>query len=149
MQLACLDLSAEGPSNNNVDVLVITDHYTKLAQTIPCPCQTSRQVAKKLWDYFFSVYGFPHRYHSDRGACFQPRLIKYILEIAGIEKSQTTPYWNTTSTEELSTYQSDELVCSEEPHTEKEDTSYTEELPTYQSEVLASSEEPDREGMYS
>ena len=50
------------------DVLVLTDHFTKLAHAFPCTNQTAKQVAKKLWDHVFCVYGFPECVHSDQGA---------------------------------------------------------------------------------
>jgi hypothetical protein len=45
-----------------------------------------------LWDDFFCVYGFPKRIHSDQGANFESRLLKELLEMAGVKKSHTTPY---------------------------------------------------------
>ncbi len=53
------------------DVLVITDHFTKLAHAFPCP---TRQL--KLWpeavEPSFSVYMvFPQRIHSDKGSQFE------------------------------------------------------------------------------
>ncbi|KAL0194549.1 hypothetical protein M9458_008121 [Cirrhinus mrigala] len=57
-ELVCIDFwSAEDRHNTSVDVLVITDHFTKLAHAFPCQDQTAKRVAKKLWDGFFCVYG--------------------------------------------------------------------------------------------
>jgi len=71
MQLVCMDFwSAEDSKQRSVDVLVVTDHFTKLAHAFPCANQTAKQVAKKLWDNVFCVYGFPERIHSDQGANF-------------------------------------------------------------------------------
>uniref|UniRef100_H2ZTA9 Gypsy retrotransposon integrase-like protein 1 n=1 Tax=Latimeria chalumnae TaxID=7897 RepID=H2ZTA9_LATCH len=93
LELVCFDFwSAEGNKKKNVDVLVVTDHFTKLAHAFPCTGQTFHQVAKKLWDKFLSIYGFPQRIHSDRGAYFESKLLKDLQVIAGIEKSHTTPY---------------------------------------------------------
>lgn len=41
---------------------------------------------------FFCIYGFPKRIHSDQGANFESLLIRELLEMAGIQKSHTTPY---------------------------------------------------------
>ncbi|XP_052459431.1 retrovirus-related Pol polyprotein from transposon 412 [Carassius gibelio] len=40
----------------------------------------------------FCIYGFPKRVHSDQGANFESKLIKELLNMAGIKKSHTTPY---------------------------------------------------------
>lgn len=93
MELVCIDFwSAEDSKQRSVDVLVITDHFTKLAHAFPCPNQTAKQVAKKLWDHVFCVYGFPERIHSDQGANFVGKLVAELLSLAGITKSQTTAY---------------------------------------------------------
>ncbi|KAI5625025.1 hypothetical protein C0J50_15416 [Silurus asotus] len=94
LELVCIDFwSAEDRHNKSVDVLVITDHFTKLAHAFPCQDQTAKRVAKKLWDNFFCVYGFPQRIHSDQGATFESELFAELLELAGIDKSRTTPYY--------------------------------------------------------
>lgn len=93
MELVCLDFwSAEDKKQNSVDVLVLTDHFTKLAHAFPCTNQTAKQVAKKLWDRVFCVYGFPERIHSDQGANFESELIAELLRLAGVSKSHTTAY---------------------------------------------------------
>ncbi len=66
LELVCIDFwTAEDLQNKSVDVLVVSDHFTKLAHAFPCPDQFTRSVAKKLWDYYFCYYGFPERIHSD------------------------------------------------------------------------------------
>ncbi|XP_029702048.1 uncharacterized protein [Takifugu rubripes] len=93
LELVCIDFwSAEDNNNKSVDVLVVTDHFTKLAHAFPCRDQTAKNVAKKLWDGFFCIYGFPQRIHSDQGATFESELVAELLEMGGIIKSHTTPY---------------------------------------------------------
>ncbi|XP_049895671.1 uncharacterized protein LOC126387160 [Epinephelus moara] len=93
MELVCLDFwSAEDSKQHSVDVLVMTDHFTKLAHAFPCPNQTAKQVAKKLWDHVFCVYGFPERIHSDQGTNFESELITELLRLSGVFKSHTTAY---------------------------------------------------------
>ncbi len=93
LELVCVDFwSAEDSSNKSLDVLVVTDHFTKLAQAYLCPNQSAKAVAKQLWDNFFCIYGFPERVHSDQGACFESSLISEMLQLAGVQKSHTTPY---------------------------------------------------------
>ncbi|KAJ8010022.1 hypothetical protein DPEC_G00070650 [Dallia pectoralis] len=93
MEFVCMDFwSAEDSKQRSVDVLVVTDHFTKLAHAFPCANQTAKQVAKKLWDNVFCVYGFPERIHSDQGANFESNLIAELLRLAGVAKSHTTAY---------------------------------------------------------
>lgn len=93
MELVCIDFwTAELSDNKKVDVLVITDHFSKMAHAFPCRNQSAKHVARRLWDDFFCVYGFPKRIHSDQGSNFESRLLKDLLEMAGVQKSHTTPY---------------------------------------------------------
>uniref|UniRef100_A0A672Y8M8 Gypsy retrotransposon integrase-like protein 1 n=1 Tax=Sphaeramia orbicularis TaxID=375764 RepID=A0A672Y8M8_9TELE len=93
LELVCIDFwSAEDRHNKSVDVLVLTDHFTKLAHAFPCQDQTAKRVAKKLWDNFFCIYGFPQRIHSDQGANFESELIAELLKLSGVDKSHTSPY---------------------------------------------------------
>ncbi|XP_060738507.1 alpha-2-macroglobulin-like protein 1 [Tachysurus vachellii] len=93
LELVCIDFwSAEVKEGKSVDVLVVTDHFTKMAHAFPCQNQSAKQVAKRLWNDFFLVYGFPKRIHSDLGANFESKLIRELLTMAGVDKSHTTPY---------------------------------------------------------
>lgn len=93
LELVCIDFwSAEDSSNRRVDVLVVTDHFTKLAHAFPCHDQSAKQVARQLWDRYFCIYGFPERIHSDQGANFESQLIHELLQVAGVGKSRTTAY---------------------------------------------------------
>lgn len=93
LELVCIDFwSAEDSSNKSLDVLVVTDHFSKLAQAFLCPNQSAKAVAQQLWNNFFCIYGFPERVHSGQGANFESSLIAEMLLVAGVEKSHTTPY---------------------------------------------------------
>lgn len=93
LELVCLDFwSAEDSRGRSVDVLVATDHFTKMAHAFKCSDQSAKQIARQLWDKYFCVYGFPQRIHSDQGANFESQLIQELLQIAGVKKSRTTPY---------------------------------------------------------
>ena len=85
LELVCIDFwSAEDSRNKSVDVLVITDHFTRMAQAFPCKDQTAKQVARVLWDRYFCVFGFPERIHSDQGANFESMLISELLRVSGV-----------------------------------------------------------------
>lgn len=72
-------------------MLVVTDHFTKMAHAFLCPNQSAKAVAHQLWHNNFA-YGFPKRLHSDQGANFESALIAEFLSVAGVQKSHTTPY---------------------------------------------------------
>lgn len=93
MELVCIDFwTAEDSKNRTTDVLVVTDHFTKLAHAFYCPNQTPKQVARKLWDNFFCYYGFPERIHSDQGADFERELMAALLQNSGVNKFHNTAY---------------------------------------------------------
>lgn len=93
LELVCIDFwTAEDSNNKSIDVLVVTDHFTKLACAYPCPNQSAKTVARVLWNNFFCVYGFADCIHSDRGANFESSLIAELLQLSGVGKSHTTPY---------------------------------------------------------
>uniref|UniRef100_A0A9J8AHH8 Gypsy retrotransposon integrase-like protein 1 n=1 Tax=Cyprinus carpio carpio TaxID=630221 RepID=A0A9J8AHH8_CYPCA len=89
LQLVCIDFwSAEDHKNKSVDVLVITDHFTRLAHAFQCKDQSAKQVARVLWDKYFCVFGFPERIHSDQGASFEGQLICELLRVSGVQKNR-------------------------------------------------------------
>jgi transposase InsO family protein len=93
LELLCVDFLGLEPSKGGIEnVLVITDHFTKYAQAIPCRKQDAQTTAKALWNTFICHYGFPQRLHSDQGANFEGRIIKHLCKLAGIKKSRSTPY---------------------------------------------------------
>lgn len=55
LELVCVNFWSAEHKDMSVDVLVITDHFTKLAPAFPCRDQTAKSVTKKLWDNFFCV----------------------------------------------------------------------------------------------
>ena len=93
MEILCLDyLKLECSKGGYEDVLVMTDHFSRYAQAFPTKNQTARTTARVLFDNFVVHYGFPARIHSDQGQTFESNLIKELCDIAGVEKSCTTPY---------------------------------------------------------
>lgn len=93
MELVCRDfLSIEPDSKTTKDVLVITDHFTKYAVSIPTKDQKATTVAKNLWENFLVHYDLPERLHSDQGRDFESRTIKELYSLLGIHKVRTSPY---------------------------------------------------------
>jgi hypothetical protein len=93
MELVCLDFwTVEDSKKNSVDVLVVTDHFTKLAHAWPCRNQTAKEVARKLWDHVFCVYGFASNIHTDQGANLESELIAELLKLSSVQKSRSMAY---------------------------------------------------------
>ena len=92
MELVCIDFLSLEPSAGGVEnILVLTDHYTRLAYAIPCKNQTARTTAQALLSFFLH-YGFPLKLLSDQGRNFESETIKELCKLANITKLRTTPY---------------------------------------------------------
>ena len=58
---------ANSKSNKDINVLIITNHFTRYAQAHITSNQKAPVVVKTLWDQFFVHYGFPEKILSDQG----------------------------------------------------------------------------------
>ena len=93
LELLCIDfLGLEKSKGGQEHILVITDHFTRYAQAVPCRNQLATTTAKALYENFIVHYSFPERIHSDQGKNFESRLIKELCKLAGVKKTRTTPY---------------------------------------------------------
>ena len=93
MELVCIDfLSLEQSKGKFEHILVISDHFSRYAQAIPCKNQTAHTTARALYESFIRYYSFPERLHSDQGRNFESGVIRELCKIAGVVKSRTTPY---------------------------------------------------------
>ena len=79
-------------SDKDVNVLIVTDHFTRYAQAYVTKSQTAAVVANTLWERFFVHYGFPEKILSDQGRNFESKLIAELCQLANVKKLRTTPY---------------------------------------------------------
>ena len=97
LELVHIDyLTIEAPktsrSQKDVNILIVTDHFTRYTQAYVTPNQKASTVAKMLWDKFFVHYGFPEKILSDQGRNFESKLLNELCILAQIKKIRTTPY---------------------------------------------------------
>ena len=97
MELVHIDyLTIEAPKNSkslkDVDILIVTDHFTQYAQAYITPNKKAITIAKTLWDKFFVHYGFPEKILSDQGRNFESKLLEELCLLAQVKKMRTTPY---------------------------------------------------------
>ena len=59
-----------------INILIITDHFTKYAQAYVTPNQTAPIVARTFWENFLVHYGWPAKILIDQGKCFESALVK-------------------------------------------------------------------------
>ena len=75
-----------------VNILVITDHFTRYAQAYITPKQTAHVTAKVFWEQFLVHYGWPSKIISDQGRSFENKLFKELCSLAQVQKIHTSPY---------------------------------------------------------
>ena len=73
MELVHLDfltLGGKADDSSSVNILIITDHFTKHAQAYVTPKETAVVVAQILWENFLVHYGWPEKILTDQGKSF-------------------------------------------------------------------------------
>ena len=93
LQLVHIDfLTVENPkTGKDINVLVITDHFTWYMQVVVTTSQKARDMAKVLWDGFFMHYGFLASILSDQG-WFVPTLV-HIYNCTKSSATEFSPYY--------------------------------------------------------
>ena len=76
----------------DINILVVTDHFTRYAQAYVTTSQTAVTAAKTLYEYFFTQYRWPTKLITDQGSCFESRLFQSLMKEAKIRKICTTLY---------------------------------------------------------
>ena len=87
VHLDFLTLGGKTDDSKIVNVLIVTDHFTKYAQAYVTPKQTAVIVAKTLWENFLVHYGWPEKILTDQGKSFKNNLIWELCELAQVKKT--------------------------------------------------------------
>ena len=93
LKLVHLDFLTIGKesSDKNVNILVITDHFTGYSQALIMPKQTPPCVAKTPWENILVHYGWPEKIITDQGKSFENQLVKELCDLAQVKKLCTMP----------------------------------------------------------
>ena len=78
--------------NKEINVLVVTDHFTRYAQAFVTTSQMALVVAQTLYKEYLVHYGWPEKLHSDQAGNFKSKVIAELCTIAQVQKIRTTPY---------------------------------------------------------
>ena len=91
-QLGFLTLGGKADDNRSVNILIVTDHFTKYAQAYVTLKQMAPVVAQTLWENFLVHYGWPEKNLTDHGKSFENNLLRELCKLAHIKKLHTSPY---------------------------------------------------------
>ena len=64
-----------GKNNKDMNILVVTDLFTKYSQAYVTSSQTAQVVAKTLCEKFFMHFGMPEKLLNDQGRNFESQLV--------------------------------------------------------------------------
>ena len=92
VHLDFLTLGGKMDDSKSIDVLIVTDNFTKYAQAYVTPKQTAVMVARTLWGNFLVHYGWPEKILTDQGKSFENNLIGELWELAQVKKLCSSPY---------------------------------------------------------
>ena len=74
------------------NVLVVIDHFTCYVQAFVTKNHTARTMSRRLYNNYFSVFGFPQHLSSGQGTEFCGKVITAMCSLLGVKKIWTTPY---------------------------------------------------------
>ena len=73
-------------------ILVIIDHFTKLAEAVPCQTTSAEETCDHLITHWISRYGCPMTFQSDNGKAFVGGLTKELMKRSHIAQAHSTTY---------------------------------------------------------
>ena len=92
VHLEFLTFGGKTDDSRSINVLIVTDHFTKYAQAYVTPKHTAAIVAKTLWENFLVHYGWPEKILTNQGKSFENNLIWELCKLAQVKKLHTSPY---------------------------------------------------------
>ena len=78
-------------------ILVIIDHFTKLAEVVPCQTASAEETCDHLITHWISRYGCPMTFQSDNGKTFVGDLTKELMKRSQIAQAHSTTYHSQTN----------------------------------------------------
>lgn len=78
--------------NGNTHAHVVLDECTKFLTILPTPDKSAVELAKKLRDIPFRIFGYPESLHHDLGKEYTNEVLKALCELCGIDETRTTIY---------------------------------------------------------
>ena len=81
---------ASSKGKGPVNVLVITDHFTRFAQAYITPTQSAPAAAGAVYTHC-NLFGVPARIITDQGANFTSSLMQELCRLMGVKKLRTSP----------------------------------------------------------
>jgi len=89
-QVVTVDLVGPMPTTprGNSWILVLTDHFTRWADTLAIPDASAPTVARVLDQNVFCYFGLPEQLHSNQEAQFQSQLLSDLCRLWGVNKSR-------------------------------------------------------------
>ena len=73
-------------------IMVVTDYFTRWAESYPMPNIEAETVCRLLIENFISRYGLPKQIHTDQGRQFESELFQNMCRIFKIDKTRTTSF---------------------------------------------------------
>ena len=77
-----LTLGRKIDDSKSINVLIVTDHFTKYVQAYVSPEQTAVIVAKTLWENFLVHYGWPEKILTAQGKSFEKQFDTRIMQVS-------------------------------------------------------------------
>ena len=87
-----LTIGGKKDVRKDINIIVVTDHFTRFARAYVTSSLSAATAAKKLFEEYFTQYGWPTKLITDQGGAFESKLFKALMSEAGVKKIQTTPY---------------------------------------------------------